>query len=391
MSVRVRVLLVVLTLLVAGASWARWWMEGSPKKFWRPDSNQPQNRHEYCPDGLDFQILFFSEMLRGTEGAREAYVGWIREHNAHQSSTYLVEVSAAPFVLAGMEPVHAFLCVSALATIGALFVLAHWMRVALGAPAAFRACAMVLILVHPSTLRCFCRPQTDGLLALFVALALYASWRLPRRPTLWACALLALAGTAGCFVKIHAVALLAVPTALAFTGGARGADLRRTLLWSAVIPVFGWCLVFLAADLFPTIAAAWRTKETFYGDWTWAGRSTRLGLLALPLLVPLVVPTTRDRTRDGLLFLVGGYAALLVATGLPPMARFLYPIVGVTAAWAVARAACWSARPRRLWWGAAVALFVAVDLAVLWVDVHGRYWGPTRDLAPLDWWVYMLL
>ena len=312
---------------------------------------------------------------------QRSYLTWIR--NSHQSSTYLVSVLCAPLVVLGVPPAWAFVVWSCVASACLVLLLWRLCREVFPDRIDLAAVAVMLFLVHPATSRCFARPQTDGLMALFA----FATVVIGRHVTLrsrglrWLSALLCLA----VFVKIHALSLLLLAPAVAFLHGARGRDLMRVIGAGCVVPALFWALVFGALGVFPTIAQAWDYKGQFYRQITVGIVLQVVAMCLLPLLL-VAVRRLRGRGVDGAMWLtLVGFSMILVISSIPPKARFQYPLLAPLVFLAVAALDRRPAvRGSRLLVTLLVGWFSLLSFAILVLDLYGRYLGPTRDLAPVD-------
>ena len=371
-----------LVLLTLSMSMGRWIMEGAPRSYWR--DKQPDITHRWCPDGMDVTIQAFVETLRGTEHAREVYLDRLRR--SHQSSTALVELSCAPLVLLGLEEAVAFATISGLASLILVLLLWRLTRQELDNPRD-QLLAMGLFLAHPGTVRCFVRPQTDALLALFAMVAAMGGRRAARAGlTPGSRVLLLLCSTAACFVKIHAVCLLAVPCAVGWAYGARGRRLLDITLWGSLLPAVAWLAVFWGLDLFGSIQAAWEYKASFYDQWNLPLVLKVLALTSGPLLLFAALHPRLSRGLPAMAWILAlGFAAILLVSSIPPNVRFQYPAVAPLCVCAVA-----AVRQRfspRVALGALcglMALWYLIDWFVVGVDLYGRYIGNPAHKIPAE-------
>jgi hypothetical protein len=293
--------------------------------------------------------------------------------------------------LLGCPPAHAFVALSTLASLGLLAWFGWLVRARLPS-AGERLLAFALLLFHPAMVRCFVRPQTDALLAFFALTSLCLGLRCAQRPVgMLEGVLLFAAQTAAAFVKIHALVLLGVPALVALLAGVRGREWIRLVVASALLPLLAWLGVFWAGDLFGTIALAWETKDRFYQEFDlpavlWLLAQTQ----ALLLLPALFTRPHRDAFQAAAWLPVVGFAAILAASSIPPLVRFQMTWLAPLALLAVeGRSRIGSPGARRTLSILALVLFAGQSAALVFLDAYGRYWGPARDFAPLDGWLWM--
>ncbi len=405
MTKRQRWVLVAVTLVTIACSTGRWLMEGLPRKAWRDGPTRVSA--EYCPDGMDLQIEQFAEVLKGSPDGWNRYLTVIR--HSHQASTYLVGVLAAPLVCLGVPAPVAFAVLSLVASLLLLGLLARLVGEVLANAPGWQLAVLLLFLIHPATIRCFVRPQTDALMALFAFTSLFYARQLVKDPTRAATwGLLCLTQSLACFVKIHGLALLLVPPAIAFLMGSRGRVILATLVWGTLLPAGIWSGLFAALGLFGTIGYAWDYLDQFYSQWTFAHNAKVLALTVVPLLIPALLhprllggrttvdsgpkdpADTPSEFRSGLpatlLLLVGGFAAIMVVCELPPRPRFQFPglaplvflaVLGIKERFGKGLVA-------RSWVSASFGLFLLISAGLIYIDLYSRYFGRTKDLAPLD-------
>ena len=371
-------------VLVVCASLGRWNMEGLPAKRWRGEAPKPS--FEYCPDGLCSQIHLFAGMIRGEPDGAARYLHWIRR--SHQSSTLLVDVLAGSLSAAGIPPVGAFIVVSTLASLGLVLLLHRLLGELFPENAGARTFGLCCFLMHPATLRCFTRPQTDALMAFFALACVFLVRRAATRatPGLWA--LLVLSQSAACFVKIHALWLLGLAPLVAWMHGCRGRLLFRVLAFSCVIPAIVWISVFHGLELFPTIGNAWNYKGAFYGQFT----GSVILALVLATILPLLFLAARriSRTPSWAWMLVAGFAGILVVSRIPPLVRFQYPMLAPLVVIAVTGLMAGVQRPPRWAW-MVPGWFAAISLSLVAIQLYRSFIGPTRDWSPVDGWLVFLL
>lgn len=395
---RSRLLLIAATAAAFLLSIVKYDFEAFPRHHWRGGALEESN--EVCPDGMGTQIDLTADALRGEPDAGARLLHYLRA--TYQSSTYLISFAAAPLRLLGLPAPFAFCCVSALGSLALLVLFWRLLVELFPAEPQWRLLVYLVLLSHPSTLRCLIRPQSDALYALASFGAIVAGRRVAQcaaagRPP--ALARVALAQLAGLFVKIHAVVLPFVTPAVAFLHGLRGRRLAVTIAVACVAPLLVWAALFQAFDLWVSIANIRAKKGQFFANWD-AWRVVRIVLLTQgPLLLgALVHPRARNRftqlSLSLLLFLVG-YAILLELTITPPNMRYVFPAQAPL----VALAACAlhgrfregrvpGDRVASAWLATALAWQLVLAGLYFGSLVHLRWFGPVRDFPRLAAFVF---
>ena len=371
-------------LITLCLSTGRWVMEAMPRKVWRHEETRI-NRFEYCPDGMCQQIDLFAMALQGRPHATQAFLQQIQ--SSHQSSTYLVSLLAGPLVVAGLQSVHAFMVVSAVAGILVVLVLVRMIRQLFADPR-WQAAVLLLYLFHPATVRCFVRPQTDGLMGLFALVTIAWGWRIAQhRPRIWEWCWLALVQFLATLVKIHALSFLLVPPTVVFLCGVRGRRFWATALAATVVPAVSWFGLFSGLQLFGTIEIAWGYLGQFYKAWTPLLVMKVLLVAVIPYLLPaLTHPRFWRGVPAACLAMVAGFGFILIVSRIPPVLRFQYPAIApMMLLLVLALRDRFGARPwvfRGLF--ALAAWGFLLSWGLLGLELYGRYVGPTRALSPLD-------
>jgi hypothetical protein len=395
---RSRLLLIAATAAAFLLSIVKYDFEAFPRHYWR--GGALEESYEVCPDGMGMQIELSAELLRGEPDAGARLLRYLRA--TYQSSTYLISFAAAPLRLLGLPAPFAFCCVS---TLGSLVLLGLFWRLLVELfpdEPDWRLLVYLVLLLHPSTLRCLIRPQSDALYALASFWAIVAGRRLAQRAAAGrplALARVASAQLAALFVKIHAVVLPFVTPAVAFLHGLRGRRLAGAIVVTCVAPLLVWAALFQAFDLWVSIANIRAKKGDFFANWN-GWRIVRIVLLTQgPLLLgALSHPPARNRfsalSLSFLLFLVG-YAILLALTITPPNMRYVFPAQAPL----VALAACAlhgrfregrapGDRVATAWLAAALAWQLVLVGLYFGSLVHLRWFGPVREFPRLAAFVF---
>ncbi len=160
----------------------------------------------------------------------------------HSNSPFVPLLVACTKLVSGMEIIRSYRVLCAAATMLGLLVLFQFMRRRLSVSTGIATAIILLLISNIVVIRCFCFPQTDAFIFLWIVLSLTRSYVFMERPTLTSALACFVVLTMGLFIKLSflpALAIIPLWTALE-----RGAV--RTLVRRVAIFVVGPLVVYLA-------------------------------------------------------------------------------------------------------------------------------------------------
>jgi hypothetical protein len=263
------------------------------------------------------------------EAARAWMAGSIHAHNP------LVPLVVAAPVAAGVPVEHAYLALSAVASMASLWLLHHLLRRRLALPSSLSLLAVALAGCHLVLVRSFARPVTDAMGHLLTVAALDLTLaRLGGRDARRTAAL-ALLGLLQPLARPQGLAYIPFFTFAALLadrwrdGRLEPRDALRTVAVLGGLPVIALAVLFLAFGWWSNLQALLEAARRFLPWYTLRdfGASSLAVVQALPLLWIAAWRRRGDRGLQLLVLWAAYYVAVLVAVRAPFWTRHFLPVL----------------------------------------------------------------